>query len=142
MRRVLADSGFFIGLFDPRDAHHEACRRFLDDFDGCLVTTWAVFTEVSAFLPRRWQHSFFGSVSKLQAAGRLKIESPPEDAIMALWESMEKYEDLPMDFCDATLVYSATQGKITEIATADRRDFSVYRLPGNRRFELVLESYR
>ena len=53
---------------------------------------------------------------------------------------MDKYEDLPMDFCDASLVYLAMQLRIHRIATTDVRDFSVYRLPGNKRFVHVLDA--
>jgi uncharacterized protein len=59
--------------------------------------------------------------------------------VMALWALMDKYADLPMDFCDASLVYLATSLKINRIATTDLRDFTVYRLPGNKRFVHVLE---
>ena len=52
---------------------------------------------------------------------------------------MAKYEDLPMDFCDASLVYLASHLKIHRIATTDAVDFSVYRLPGNQRFVHVLD---
>ena len=52
---------------------------------------------------------------------------------------MEKVEDLPMDFCDASLVHLATTLKIHRIATIDVRDFSVYRLRGNKRFVHVLD---
>lgn len=58
---------------------------------------------------------------------------------MVLWALMDKYQDLPMDFCDASLVYLATSLKIHRIATIDLRDFTVYRLPGNKRFVHVLE---
>ena len=58
---------------------------------------------------------------------------------MALWALMDKYEGLPMDFCDASLVHLATRLKINRIATTDLRDFTVYRLPGNKRFIHVLE---
>ena len=58
---------------------------------------------------------------------------------MALWALMDRYEDLPMDFCDASLVYLATHLKIQRIATIDVRDFSIYRLPGNKRFVHVLD---
>ena len=58
---------------------------------------------------------------------------------MALWTLMDKYEDLPMDLCDASLVYSATSLKINRIATTDLRDFTVYRLRGNKRFVRVVE---
>lgn len=52
---------------------------------------------------------------------------------------MDKYEDLPMDFCDASLMYLATSLKINRIATTDLRDFTVYSLLGNKRFVHVLE---
>ena len=69
----------------------------------------------------------------------ISVESPPADAVAALWAMMDKYEDLPMDFCDASLVYLATSLKTNRIATIDRRDFCVYRLPGNKRFVHVLD---
>ena len=52
---------------------------------------------------------------------------------------MDKYDDLPMDFCDASLVHLASSLKIHRIATIDVRDFSVYRLAGNKRFVHVLD---
>ena len=52
---------------------------------------------------------------------------------------MDKHDDLPMDFCDASLVYLASNLKIHRIATIDVRDFSVYRSAGNKRFVHVLD---
>jgi predicted nucleic acid-binding protein len=49
-----------------------------------------------------------------------------------------KYADQPMDFADASLVLLATRSGIREILTADRRDFSVYRVRGRIRFIDVL----
>lgn len=138
MRTVLADSGYFVGLFDPSDAHHAACSRFFDAFKGELVTTWAVFTEVSSLLPHHYCGAFFRWAGRAEAAGKLRIESPPASAVSAIWQWMDKYDTLPMDFCDASLVYLAVNLKITHIATVDVRDFTVYRLPGNKRFTLVL----
>ena len=67
-------------------------------------------------------------------AGYLRIDSPPADAVAALWRLMDKFDDLLMDFCDASLVYLASSLKIDRIATANVKDFSVYCLPGNKRF--------
>lgn len=136
---VLADSGYFVGLFNPKDHHHARCKTFFLGYSGQTTTTWAVFTEVCALLPYSKQKAFFAWASKAQALGYLRIESPAADAVAALWNLMDKYEDLPMDFCDASLVYLATSLKIHRIATVDRRDFSVYRLPGNKRFVHVLD---
>ena len=136
---TLADSGYFVGLFNTKDHHHARCKAFFSGYTGQTTTTWAVFTEVCALLTHSKQKVFFAWAAKAQTLGHLRIESPPADAVMALWALMDKYEDLPMDFCDASLVYLATSLKINRIATTDLRDFTVYRLPGNRRFVHVLE---
>ena len=136
---VLADSGYFIGLFNPKDHHHARCMAFFSSFVGQTITTWAVFTEVCALLSPSKQKAFFAWASKAQALGHLRLESPPAQSIAQIWNLMDKYDDLPMDFCDASLVYLATTLKITRIATIDVRDFSVYRLPGNKRFVHVLD---
>lgn len=136
---TLADSGYLVGLFNPKDHHHARCKAFFTTHAGQTTTTWAVFTEVCALLTHSRQKVFFAWAAKAQALGHLRIESPPADAVMALWNMMDKYEDLPMDFCDASLVYLAVSLKIDRIATTDVRDFSVYRLPGNRRFAHVLD---
>ncbi|KQP11951.1 type II toxin-antitoxin system VapC family toxin [Pseudorhodoferax sp. Leaf267] len=137
---ILADSGYFVGLFDPKDNHHQRCKAFFSAYTGQTTTTWAVFVEVSALLAHTWLKAFFNWAAKSQALGHLRIESPPADAVNALWQMMDKYEDLPMDFCDASLVYLAVHLKIHRIATTDVRDFSVYRLPGNKRFVHVLDA--
>ncbi|MGC3983883.1 MAG: PIN domain-containing protein [Pseudorhodoferax sp.] len=137
---TLADSGYFVGLFNPKDHHHGRCKAFFETYAGVTTTTWAVFVEVSALLTHARQKAFFAWAASSQALGHLRIASPPADAVAALWQMMDKYEDLPMDFCDASLVYLALHLKIHRIATTDVRDFSVYRLPGNKRFVHVLDT--
>lgn len=138
---TLADSGYFVGLFNTKDHYHARCKAFFSGYSGQTTTTWAVFTEVCALLTHSKQKVFFAWAAKAQELGHLRIESPPAEAVMALWALMDKYEDLPMDFCDASLVYLATSLKINRIATTDLRDFTVYRLPGNKRFVHVLEQF-
>jgi uncharacterized protein len=136
---ILADSGYFVGLFNEKDHHHERCKAFFSGYLGQTTTTWAVFTEVGALLAHHRLRAFFAWAEKAQAIGHLRVESPPPEAIGSLWKLMDKYEDLPMDFCDASLVQVAMNLNLSRIATIDVRDFSVYRLPGNKRFVHVLD---
>jgi predicted nucleic acid-binding protein len=50
---------------------------------------------------------------------------------------MEKYQDLPMDFADATLVALAEESQIDQVFTLDRRGFSTYRLHGRKSFRVI-----
>ncbi len=136
---TLADSGYFVGLFNPKDHHHARCKAFFSEYAGQTVTTWAVFSEVCALLTHSKQRAFFSWAAQAQSLGYVRMESPPAAAVAAIWSLMDKYDDLPMDFCDASLVYLATHLKIQRIATIDVRDFSIYRLPGNKRFVHVLD---
>ncbi len=47
---------------------------------------------------------------------------------------MEKYQDVPMDFADATLVALAEDLDIPHVFTLDRRGFSSFRLKGHKPF--------
>ena len=49
---------------------------------------------------------------------------------------MEKYQDVPMDLADATLVATAETRRLRRIFSLDS-DFRVYRLRGRISFELV-----
>jgi predicted nucleic acid-binding protein len=50
---------------------------------------------------------------------------------------MRKYRDLPMDLADAALVTVAERERINRIFTIDRRDFSVYKPAGMKRFDII-----
>lgn len=142
MFKVLADSGLFVALFNPKDKHHANCHAFMQQYKGVLITCWFAFTEASSMMSHAHVGEFFSWASELIEAGQLIIEHPSAQGVMALWQLMDKYEDLPMDFCDATLVYLATTLKIDHIATVDKRDFTVYRLPNNKKFIHVLEPFQ
>ena len=51
-------------------------------------------------------------------------------ALELMASSMRQYVDLPMDLADASLLWVAHAYGLRNIATLDRRDFGVYRLPG------------
>jgi predicted nucleic acid-binding protein len=53
-------------------------------------------------------------------------------------ELMVQYADCPMDFADSTLVVLAEDLKTNIVLTTDRRDFSVYRIDGPKRFEIPI----
>jgi predicted nucleic acid-binding protein len=54
---------------------------------------------------------------------------------------MDKYQDVPMDLADATLVATAEARRMRRIFTLDP-DFQIYRLRGRISFELVPNSVR
>lgn len=55
---------------------------------------------------------------------------------MASWRS--QYSDLPMDLADASLLWVVWEQGIRRIATLDRRDFGIVRLPGGESLDKLL----
>jgi hypothetical protein len=50
---------------------------------------------------------------------------------------MDQYNDLPMDFADASLVAASESLRTRTIFTLDRKDFSIYRAFDGGAFEIV-----
>ncbi|MDR0324172.1 MAG: PIN domain-containing protein [Treponema sp.] len=134
--RILIDSGPLIALFHIGDNNHKAIHDFLKNHQYSFISTLAVFTEVSYFLSvssKALQNFFEWVMHKGVIISDINQHDIPRIA-----ELTKKYEDMPMDFADATLVITAEKTGIREIISLDR-DFEIYRLPGR---EQILNKYR
>jgi predicted nucleic acid-binding protein len=132
---VLVDTGPLVALFDPSDANHERCKDVLGRLRSSRrVTSLAVLTEtvyLLGFSPRAQR-----AVLSFLAAGGVEVADFGAADISRSAALMQRYESLPMDFADATLVVLAERLHTTAVFTLDRRDFSVYRA-GRRAFRLL-----
>jgi hypothetical protein len=137
VRSVVVDSGFLIGLFDETDPLHGRCRTFLRDYRGRFLTTEAVLAEALALLSTAQQFRCLAWLGEAARASLLEVDREPLD-FHAIEKLARKYAHQPMDFADASVVLLAMRRGVREILTADRRDFSVYRLAGKTRFIDVL----
>lgn len=131
---LLLDAGPLIALFSRRDAEHALVRDYLRDSRALLLTTWPVITEGWHLLGQRQRIAMMRWIK----AGGVNVEEFDDESSDRLIALLEKYGDLPMDLADASLVLLAQKAGVHQIMTLDRRDFLAYRLPGNKRFELVL----
>ena len=50
---------------------------------------------------------------------------------------MKKYADLPMDYADATILCLATETRIQNVISFDRKDFAIYKLPEKQSFTIM-----
>ena len=134
-RQLLADTGPLVALIARDDGAHEQVNAFFKAAPVKLLTTWPVLTETWHLLPASGRIGLMQWVRK----GGVQVHEFDDGADGVLLALLEKYRDLPMDLADASLVPLAIKSGIHEVLTLDRRDFSTYRLPGNKRFQLVLD---
>lgn len=134
MNAVL-DTGPWVALIDRSESHHSKCVQWFKGFSGSLYSTEAVLTEVLYLL------NF--SITAQKAAFDFVLEHiveiiPPDfDSTSQAKSLMEKHTDLPIDYADATLVTLAENAAISQIVTLDRKDFSIYGLPGRKAFHIL-----
>ena len=134
MRNAVAlDSGPLVALFNTRQRRHEETKKFVSEQTGLLVTTYAVVTEVVYLLTfsARAQRSFL-----TWTFDTLAVDVSLNEDLPRIVEIMEKYEDLPADFADASLLALCERRGIEHIATFDK-DFDIYRTIGRKRLKNV-----
>jgi hypothetical protein len=98
-----------------------------------LVTTWPVVTEAMYLLGA----SLPAQSTLLAMVGSSTVEiADILDQVDRIASLMTKYQDVPMDFADASQVAVAERESLDTIFTLDD-DFRVYRLGGRRAFRVV-----
>lgn len=130
---LIADSGFLIALFDTREPHHAAAKRFLQRQPRPLVTVEAVVVEVSFFLAGLQRRAFLDAV----AATALPIMPSGQNSYKRIAELSGKYDALAPDYADLALVDLAERIEVNAVLTLDVHDFSIYRINGRKIFDLV-----
>lgn len=129
---ILIDTGPLVALFDPKDKDHKACRKILETIAVPMLTTEAVLTEVLHLLApgSRGAQAMMG-FSMSDYLSLIALDKTDHQHSFSL---MEKYNDFPMDFADATLVTIAGKLKINQVFTLDISDFNTYRVKKGHRY--------
>ena len=134
---ILTDAGVLVALFEPREKeNHKRCAKAYRNIDEDLITTLACLTEAMYFLGelKGWRGQ--EKLWYLVESDSLKIYNLTETDLSRMKILMEKYQDTPMDFADASLVVAAESLKTNKIFTLDS-DFYVYRINDTKNFEII-----
>ncbi|WP_340106021.1 type II toxin-antitoxin system VapC family toxin [Rhodohalobacter sp. 8-1] len=121
----LIDAGPIIALFDNSDQYHGKVFDFMRTFEGKLISTWPVLTEVCYMLDfnKETQLDFLDWV----IMGGIDVHNIEQWQLSSLRDTLKTYADLPADFADATLLETAESKGLSSIITLDK-DFSIYKL--------------
>lgn len=127
---IVCDTGPLVAAALSNDADHAACVRLLTDMHAAgrdLLVPATVTAEVGYLLAREagaWVESL---VLRSLADG----DFAPVDLTAAdyarMAELVETYGDLPLGTTDASVIAVAERLKLTDVATLDRRQFTVVR---------------
>ena len=138
MTTCLLDTGPLVAYLDETDPWHDAVSGWFGDYAGRICTTSAVITEVMHFVSR----SAAGPelAVELLASIRARVFGSERVAeLRAAADLVRRYDDVPMDYADATLLLLADRLGVEQIATLDRRGFAAYRTPAGRALRHALD---
>ncbi len=134
-RRILLDTGVVIALVNRRDRDHERCVAALASLRARLITVEGVLVEACHLL-RKVPLGQRRAIELVLSTGTEVFPATPARLVRAL-ELLARFEARRMDLVDALLVVAAEELEVSEILTLDRRDFTTYRLPGNKGFTML-----
>ena len=128
VQRALVDAGPLTALYNANDYHHREIFSFfektvIEQFittDACLAEVMHNLKRVSGF--QRVQAKVSNDIYR----GLWQRESLIQEDFLTIAELFEKYQDVPADFADLTLVAISKRLNISEIVTLDS-DFDIYR---------------
>ncbi|MCY7322747.1 MAG: PIN domain-containing protein [Phormidesmis sp. CAN_BIN36] len=133
---ILIDTGPLIALIDKGQGEiHTQCVKSYQQLTVPLITTWPCFTEAMYFLSELRGWSGQNILWQFLDRKALQLHHASEAECQRIKNLMEKYQDVPMDLADASLVAAAENLNLSQIFTLDS-DFYVYRLYDKDAFEV------
>lgn len=136
MRSIIVDTGALVALFDPDDGYRAGIKASLarEPASVVMITTWPCVTEAMHILARVDQQL---ALLEFLRAGPCRVQSFTAADLEDFIAMIVKYRDHPVDFADVSLVWVAATLNLRAVLTTDRNDFERYRLPGNKRFQIL-----
>ncbi|MEV4058973.1 type II toxin-antitoxin system VapC family toxin [Nonomuraea dietziae] len=123
---IVLDSGPLVAAVNSRDNHHAACARLLRTHPGPLLVPSTVVTEVCQLVERRQGSKAEAAFLQSFGSGLTLVDLTAED-LTRMSRLVETYASLPLGAVDASVIAIAERLKIAEVATLDRRHFTVVR---------------
>ena len=135
MNLALIDTGPMVALFDTNELANKHYTTLLSQ-NWRLTTTWPCVVEVCHFLGANAVQRYLRWVSE----GGVIVYPFDVSKLPEFVELMARYTEPPrieMDLADASLVWLAQDTNTIRLMTMDVRDFSRYRLPDGRSFDIL-----
>jgi len=122
---LLLDTGPVVAAIDRSDNHHARCAALLESAEGSLLIPTTVIVEVCWLVEERPDIE----AAFLEAVATGEFEHVPLTIadIARTAELVRTYADLPLGAVDASVIAVAERLKLTDVATLDRRHFTVVR---------------
>ena len=140
---IVADTGFWVALFDPADAYHADAQDIAEDIlDQRLIIPWPCLYETlnTKFVKRRTSLAAFER--RVARPNFVRLDDSPyrEQALLALFEQLRQFERRSLTDLVICQILEDPSIRVDVLVTSDRADFGAFR--GLRGLELFLLAAR
>ena len=135
---MLIDAGPLVSLCDRNQPTHARCQSVLEASATPLVSTWACFVEAMHLVGRIGGFGLQKHLWEIVARGIVRLHEHNEIEQKQMATLMDRYQDVPMDLADASLVAVAQTTGDRAVFTLDS-DFRIYRLADGSAFNVFPE---
>jgi predicted nucleic acid-binding protein len=135
---IIADTGFWVAIFDKNDQYHQQAKHRLKTLNEPFISTLPVLTEVCYLLQTRCHAKKATDFLLAQQEGLVSLFAIKTEHLVKMTKLMIQYANLPMDFADASLVLLAEELGHGRIVSTDQRDFHAYRWKNHHPFTNLL----
>nr|WP_157250202.1 PIN domain-containing protein [Nonomuraea typhae] len=134
---IVVDAGPLYAYVDADDKHHAACATLLESHPGPFIVPALVVAEAAYLIAVRLgpdaEVRFLGDF----ANGAFAVQPIHPSDWLRMADLVSTYRDLPLGTADASVLACAERLRITDIATTDRRHFTVVRPRHTRALNLL-----
>jgi predicted nucleic acid-binding protein len=128
---TLLDTGPLVAAAHREDDAHTVCARLFAELQGALLLPSTVLIEacwmINARMGANAHANFLGRLGDDIASDRIRLVDLAAEDVDRMGELVRTYRDLGLDPTDASVIAMAERLGVKQVATLDRRDFSVVR---------------
>lgn len=124
---MILDTGPVVAAANEADPRGDDCQELLREATAPLVVPSLVIAEAAYLIARDLGAVAEARLLRSLAHPRFAVVSPDRVDLLRMAELVEQHADLPLGATDAFVVALAERHGETEVATLDRRHFSVVR---------------
>ena len=124
---LLVDTGVIVAAADRTDTHHRACADLLQNFDGPLITSPLVIAEAAYLINRELGPTAEQALYTAIIDDALIVETLTHTDWVRVRDLVGRYANLPLGGTDASMIALAERFGVAQVATLDRRHFTVVR---------------
>ncbi|GAA1774477.1 type II toxin-antitoxin system VapC family toxin [Luedemannella helvata] len=124
---LLVDTGVIVAAADRTDTHHRTCADLLQNFDGPLITSPLVIAEDAYLINRELGPTAEQALYTAIIDDALIVETLTHTDWVRVRDLVGRYANLPLGGTDASMIALAERFGVAQVATLDRRHFTVVR---------------